>query len=238
MGLPMISVYPSVDPAKVQAVVAHDSVWPGLQSEAPDPEVAVREYLTEPGCTFLLVERDGELMGGFAVDRISEVTAQGHNLIFGGEDYLTGAEKVEAFNHALCWVFGPLGYLRIQGRTHIENKAALRFATAMAGMTRCFTTDEEVYTALAFEDWPWRHAEWMTAATGGRPEYPGTVMGGLVARLAAVGAAARAVWAYNEFATSVDAQGMELVSADQTSALVRHAGRLVRVGVNGVQEMG
>lgn len=233
----MLCVYPSVDPARVQAVVAHDSVWPGLQSEAPDPEAAVREYLTEPGCTFLVIERDGALMGGFAVDRISEVTAQVHNLIFTGEGCLTGPEKVEASNHALAWAFGQLGYLRIQGRMSIENKAVLRFATAMAGMTRCFTFNDEVYTALAFEDWPWRHREWMTAATGGDPEDPGMVMMGLVARLAAVGAAARAVWAYNAVAVSVDAEGMELVSADQTSALVRHAGRLVHVGVNGVQEM-
>lgn len=231
----MISAYLSIDPAEVQAAVAHPRVWPNLQTQAPDAQTAVREYLTEPGCTFCIVRSEGELVGGLAIDRISETTGMAHNLLV--PEVLSGADAVRAVNHALAFAFGPLGYLRVQGRTASGNRRALRFATAMLGMERMFATDTGVVTGVSLADWPWRQPGFFAVPQPDGTYAPDDVMVGLVARMAEVGAAARGVWLGNEYLAALEQAPMELVAADQTSALVAFGGRLWRLGSNGVEEL-
>ncbi|MCH8505069.1 MAG: hypothetical protein LAT50_12180 [Ectothiorhodospiraceae bacterium] len=232
----MLTVTPCIDPDMAQAVASHPEVWPGLQSSAPDPETAVREYITQPGCTFFAVHMDGQLAGGYAVDRVSDTAAMGHNLLF---PEVRGAQGVEAFNLALCWVFGRLGYQRLYGLTDKTNTKAVRYATSMVGMSRCHKSGSRVLTAINAADWPWRHPHWcMSGAFAPDMELsPTRVMLGVAARLAAVGAIGRGAEMFNEWAVIEENDPMQIVAASEHSAIVRVGDQVVLIGADGAKEI-
>lgn len=188
-------------------------------------------YLGDPNCTFLGIYLDGELVGGHAVIHVNEATAQIHNLL---TSRLRGHARVEALQRGMAWTFGPGGLSRLVGKTEASNKPALRYAVSMAGWSRLAEQDGHVWTALNIQDWPWRQARWMRAASG--MEGNQGVMLGALARLVQAGAPARGVALYNEWAALLELPGAALLKQAPGEALIR-CGRCYRVHGNGIDEV-
>lgn len=184
------------------------------------PEVAGRcgqgsawdAYLSDPATTVLGVFDGGEITGIFAIDRISDSSAQVHNLLT-----RRCSDKAEAVRLGQAHAFGALGYSRLLGKVEADNRPTLHMA-AKSGMQRLYEHEGEVYTALNIQDWPWRLERWMRAASG--LDGPLGIMLGALCRLTHAGGALRGAALYNEWAAVHEAPMVQVHRYTHDSAIV------------------
>lgn len=189
-------------------------------------------YLGAPECTFLGVYLAGEIVGGFAVLYINDGTAQIHNLL---THRCRRRLRIQAMRWGLAWGFGPGGLTRLVGCTGAFNTQAMQFATGMAGWSRLVEENGQVWSSLNIQDWPWQHARWMCKASG-EEGVDGVILGAM-ARLAQVGAPARGVALYNEWANLMERPAIELLKEGRNEALIHRGRALYRIHPDGIDEV-
>lgn len=205
----MTHIRPTLDPREVEAVIRAPEVeqWLG-KGEA--------ESYLQPGTVFLVVEQKGVIVGGHALDYIADGVALAHNLLM-----KSATDKLGILRRSMLWAFGPGGINRIVGKTETTNKPAVAFAVRFGAMQRLHDDGENIWTAVSFQDWIWRHEKWFAEAVEGLEDGMAAVPLGCLVRMIRIGAAGRGVALYNEWAAAAGWMPAQVLRATTDAAMVQ-----------------
>lgn len=204
----MIHVEQTFDPALVTRIATDPAVYPDLSAHGTAPADPAATYLFLPDTAFLVAWDGAELLGGFAVDRLSPVVCEGHFLLLPNG---RGRRGLLAMREAALWIWAHTSCLRIVGKVSRHNPKSRR-AAALAGMRYEFSSSddrgEHDHLAVSVYDWILHHRSWL--APGGDMA---AAMRGFVVALAVRGGIERAVGHYNEWARACDEPPLAVLGA-------------------------